>query len=348
MDDDLCNITAVILAAGQGTRMKSRLPKVLHSIAGKPLVIHAIENVSAVITEKPVLVVGCGSDQVRSVVGSRALYAEQTAQLGTADALKAARPALEGFEGLIVVVSADMPLFTTYTLHKLVDTQRSNPGVMTMLSVRLDDPHGFGRVVRKTDGSVAAIVEEAQADAKTLAIQELNVGAYCFRSDWIWGALDRIKVSPKGEYYLTDTVELAVSEKKRVECLLVDDPQEAIGINTRVHLAEAEAILRRRINQAWMLAGVTLRDPETTYIDQDVQLSRDTIIHPDCHLTGSTRVGPGCEIGPFSVLSNAVVGENCVAGPHAVLRNIQLDANQVVRFCIMNGTGDIEIQHQHY
>lgn len=322
--------------------MKSRLPKVLHSIAGKPLVIHTIENVSAVITEKPVLVVGCGSDQVRSIVGSQVRYAEQVTQLGTADALKAARSVLEGFDGLIVVVSADMPLFTTRTLQKLVDTQRSNPGVMTMLSVCHDDPHGFGRVVRKVDGSVAAIVEEAQADAETLAIKELNVGAYCFRSDWIWGALDRIKVSPKGEYYLTDTVELAVSENQRVECLQVEDPQEAIGINTRVHLAEAEAILRRRINQAWMLAGVTLRDPETIFIEQDVQLSPDTIIHPGCHLTGNTRVGSGCEIGPSSVLFNANIEENCVAGPHAILRNIHLEANQVVRFCMLEGTIDSE------
>ncbi len=338
MDDDLCNITAVILAAGQGTRMKSRLPKVLHSIAGKPLVIHAIENISAVTTNKPVLVVGCGSDLVRSVVGGRVHYAEQVTQLGTADALKAARSTLEGFKGLIVVVSADMPLFTNRTLQKLVTTQRSNPGVMTMLSVRLDDPHGFGRVVRKADGSVAAIVEEAQADAQTLAIHELNVGAYCFRSDWIWGALDRIKVSPKGEYYLTDTVELAVSENQRVECLLVEDPQEAIGINTRVHLAEAEAILRRRINQVWMLAGVTMLDPETTYIDQEVQLNPDTIIHSGCHLTGRTQVGPGCEIGPSSMLSNAIVEENCVVGPHAVLRNVHLEANRVVRFCMLEDT----------
>ncbi len=337
MDDDLCNITAVILAAGQGTRMKSRLPKVLHLLAGKPLVIHAIENVSSVITAKPVLVVGCGSEQVRAVVGERVRYAEQVNQLGTADALKAARPLLNEFDGLILVVSADMPLFTTQTLQKLVNIQRSNPGVMTMLSVCLDDPHGFGRVVRRADGSVAAIVEEAQADDQTLAIKELNVGAYCFRSDWIWGALDRIKVSPRGEYYLTDTVELAVMENQRVECLLMDNPQEAIGINTRVHLAEAEAILRRRINQGWLLAGVTMLDPDTTYIEQGVQLSPDTIIHPNCHLSGSTQIGPGCEIGPSATLSNAVIGENCVVGPHVVLSNVHLESNQVVRFTMLDG-----------
>lgn len=344
MEDDLSKITAVILAAGQGTRMKSRLPKVLHAIAGKPLVIHAIENVSSVTTEQPVLVVGCGSDQVRSIVGSRARYAEQVNQLGTADALKAAGPSLEGFAGLIMVVSADMPLFTTRTLQKLVDTQRSNPGVMTMLSVRLDDPHGFGRVVRKADGSVAAIVEEAQADPQTLAIKELNVGAYCFRSDWIWGALDRIKVSPKGEYYLTDTVALAVSEGKRVECLLVEDPQEAIGINTRVHLAEAEAILRRRINQDWMLAGVTMLDPETTYIEQGVQISPETIIHPNTHLTGSTQIGSGCVIGPSTVLNNAVIEENCVVGPHVVLRNVRLEANRTVCFTMLDDTQNSEME----
>jgi bifunctional UDP-N-acetylglucosamine pyrophosphorylase/glucosamine-1-phosphate N-acetyltransferase len=341
MDDDLRSVTAIILAAGQGTRMKSSLPKVLHLVAGKPLVIHAIENSQSTITEKPVVVIGHGADQVREAVGDRARFAIQHPQLGTAHAVQAAKEALEGFNGLILVFYADMPLFTKETMQRLVKTQRSNPGVMTMLSVFMDDPHGFGRVARKADGSVQAIVEEAQADAATLAIHELNVGAYCFRSDWLWDALERIKVSPKGEYYLTDTVELAVSENQRVECVVLDDPQEAIGINTRVHLAEAEAILRRRINQRWMLSGVTMIDPSTTYIDQDVVLEPDTIIYPNTYLYGNTHIGTGCRIGPSVYVWDTVVENYCILGPEVAVRNTTVKANQTIQFAMMDDDQNI-------
>ncbi|MDZ4158450.1 MAG: hypothetical protein U1B80_01555, partial [Anaerolineaceae bacterium] len=209
------------------------------------------------------------------------------------------------------------------------------------LSVYMDDPHGFGRVVRNAAGSVQAIVEEAQADASTLAINELNVGAYCFRSKWLWGALERIKISPKGEYYLTDTVELAVSEKQRVECLVLDDPHEAIGINTLVHLAEAEAVLRRRINQRWMLAGVTMVDPETTYIDLDVQLSPDTVLYPNCHLQGNTRIGTGCRIGPGAYLHNATVEDHCTIGPEVILRNATIKKCITLRFTMVDSELEI-------
>ncbi len=332
MDNNLSSTTAIILAAGQGTRMKSSLPKVLHQIAGKPLVIHALENVSHILTETPVMVIGHGAEQVRTVVGSRARFAEQRSQLGTADAVKAAQSELKDFEGLIVVVSADMPLFTPQTLQHLVDTQRANPGVMTMLSVCMDDPHGFGRVVRKSDGSVQAIVEEAQADAATLLIKELNVGAYCFRSDWLWGALERVKVSPKGEYYLTDTVALAVEENQRVECLVLQDASEAIGINNRIHLAEAERVLRHRINQHWMLAGVTMIDPDTTYIDLDVQLSPDIVLEPNCHLHGKTHISSGCRIGTGAYLLDVVLEENCNLGPGVILFNRTIKENQTIRY----------------
>lgn len=335
MDNDLKKIAVIILAAGQGTRMKSSLPKVLHPLAGKPLVLHVIENAARVVTETPVLVIGHGADEVRAAVGSKARFAVQHTRLGTADAVKAAHPVLADFTGLILVVSADMPLFTPATLQRLVNSQRSNSGVMTMLSVCMDDPHGFGRVVRNADGTVAAIVEEAQADAATLAIHELNVGAYCFRSDWLWGALERIKVSPKGEYYLTDTVELAVRENQRVECLMVEDADETIGINTPIHLAEAEAVLRQRINTAWMLAGVTLIDPQTTYIEPDVTLHPDTVIYPNTLLSGNTRIGSGCQLGPNISLWNSQVGDNCIVGPQVVLRNTQLENNQVVRYAFL-------------
>ena len=166
-----------------------------------------------------------------------------------------------------------------------------------MLTCMVDDPRGFGRIVREADGHVKAIVEEAQATPEQQAIRELNVGVYCFSPKWLWDALRRIPLSPKGEYYLTDLVAIAVGDGLSVEAELLDDPEEGIGINTRNHLAEAMAILRRRINQHWMLEGVTLVDPQTTYIEPGVTIGMDTVIWPNTHLLGDTKIGEGCVRG---------------------------------------------------
>jgi bifunctional UDP-N-acetylglucosamine pyrophosphorylase/glucosamine-1-phosphate N-acetyltransferase len=303
--------TAVILAAGQGTRMKSDLPKVLHKVAGLPMALHALNIAHAASGGTPVLVVGHGADQVRAAVGDAARFAVQEPQLGTGHAVQQAEALLRLKTDLVLVFYADMPLLRPDTLRQLVEMQAANPGPLTMLTVLADDPRGFGRILRNPDGSVAAIVEEAQATPEQKAICELNVGAYCFRADWLWEALKRIPLSPKGEYYLTDAVGLAAADRLEVRALTLDDPREAIGINTRVHLAEAEAVLRRRINESHMLAGVTMIDPASTYIDAEVQIGRDTVIWPNTCLHGKTAIGEACSIGPNTLIRDTQIGNNC-------------------------------------
>ncbi|MGD0707538.1 MAG: bifunctional UDP-N-acetylglucosamine diphosphorylase/glucosamine-1-phosphate N-acetyltransferase GlmU [Anaerolineaceae bacterium] len=305
------NITVIILAAGQGTRMKSNLTKVLHPLAGRPLIDYSLRCAAELSSEKPVVVVGNDADAVRQFVGERAAFAVQEPQLGTAHAVLAAKGLQAGKEGLVLTINADMPLLTSETLKQLVKVQSTNKGPITMLTVKGEDSHGFGRVIRAADGSVREIVEEAHATPEQLAIQEYNVSAYCFSSTWLWPALKRVKLSPKGEYYLTDLVGLAVSDGLAVQAVVLDDAQEAVGINTRVHLAEAEAIIRRRINERWMLAGVTLVDPESVFIGADVQIGKDTTIWPNTYLRGKTTIGEGCVVGPNTMIEDTQIGSHC-------------------------------------
>lgn len=301
----------VILAAGHGTRMRSKTPKMLHPLAGQPLVMHALRNVAALTQETPVVVVGFGEDAVRQAVGDAARFAVQQPQLGTGHAVMAAEELAAGQGDLVLVTYADMPLLKPQTIARLVELQKNNPGPISMLTVVLDDPHGFGRVVRNADGTVRAIVEEAVANPEQLAIRELNASVFCFRAEWLWPALRRIQVSPKGEYYLTDLVEIAVNDGLQVRAAVTEDPTEAVGINTRVHLAEAEAILRKRINEQWMLAGVTIVDPATTFIEADVTLGQDTVIWPNTYLRGKTVIGENCNLGPDTIIESSQIGNSC-------------------------------------
>jgi bifunctional UDP-N-acetylglucosamine pyrophosphorylase/glucosamine-1-phosphate N-acetyltransferase len=304
-------ITAVLLAAGQGTRMKSDLPKMLHPVCGLPMVFHALNAARSVSSELPVVVIGHGAEAVRQVIGDAAMCVVQEKQLGTGHALLQAEAALKGNSDIILVTYGDMPLLRVETLLRLVDAQRVNAGPISMLTVVHDNPRGFGRVLRKPDGSVASIVEEQQASPQQLAIKELNVGAYCFDAGWLWDALHRIQLSPKGEYYLTDTVALAAMDNLPVQAIVLDDFIETIGVNTRIHLAEAEAAMRRRINDRHMLAGVTLIDPACTYIDEQVSIAADTVIWPNTILTGKTSIGQRCQIGPNSNIRDTRIGNEC-------------------------------------
>jgi bifunctional UDP-N-acetylglucosamine pyrophosphorylase/glucosamine-1-phosphate N-acetyltransferase len=258
-----------------------------------------------------VVVVGHGAEQVQNAIGEAARFVVQAEQLGTAHAALQAEKILKGECELVLIAYGDMPLLRAETLQALVDRQQANPGPLTLLTVVADDPRGFGRVVRGRDGTVAAIVEEAAATPEQLTIRELNVGAYCFRADWLWEALRRIPVSQKGEYYLTDTVGLAAAAGLAVQALLHDDIAETIGINTRVDLADAAAALRRRINQSHMLAGVSIVDPATTYIDMGITIGQDTTILPNTLLQGKTTVGAGCRLGPNTIVRDAQIGDYC-------------------------------------
>lgn len=303
-------LASIILAAGEGTRMRSKIPKVLHHLAGKPMVSYALQAVAGLVDLPPVLVVGHGSDAVMNTVGDAAAYALQAEQLGTGHAVLMAKPLLEKDADTLLVTFADMPLLREETMAHLIQMHAASDAPVTMTSFIGDEARGFGRVVRDERGHVAAIVEQADATPEQLAIREYNVSAYCFDAGWLWSALERIPVSPKGEYYLTDVVALAVEAGLPVDCLVLEDPDEAIGLNNRVHLAEAEKIMRKRINEAWMLAGVTIIDPQTTYIEADVSIGRDTVILPNTHLRGQTVIGEDCEIGPDTILIDTQVGSH--------------------------------------
>ncbi len=326
-------VSTIILAAGQGTRMRSNLPKVLHRLAGRPLIDYSLRAAAHVGNDIPVVVTGYGADAVRAEVGQRARFVTQVRQLGTAHAVMAAEALLNGQSDLVVVVSADMPLLSVETLHRMVEIQSINTGPVTILTILSQDSHGFGRVLRAENGSVKAIVEEAHATPEQLALEELNAGAYCFSAGWLWPALHQVRVSPKGEYYLTDTVEIAVKQGLRVDACQLADPSEAIGINTRLHLAEAEALLRMRINSHWMLAGVTIVDPSTTYIEPDVKLGQDTIIYPGTHLQGVTEIGQGCILGPNAMIRSSNIGNACKIESSALEKSVVEDEVKIGPFC---------------
>ncbi len=303
--------SVVILAAGQGTRMKSKLPKVLHPLGGQPMVQYALDAGRAVSAAAPILVIGHGADQVRQALNNQCQYALQAEQLGTGHAVAQTASLLRGRGGQVLIYYADMPLLTADTLRAVLERQRGNTGPLTLLTVTSDDPRGFGRIVRDATGAVTAIVEESQATAAQKAIRELNVGVYCFDADFLWRELPNMPVSPKGEYYLTDLIGIAVAQGLRVEAASLADPEEAIGVNTRVHLAEAEAALRRRLNRRWMEAGVTLIDPATTYIDATVTLAPETVVWPNTQLLGATSIGADCQIGPNTYIRNSQIGAEC-------------------------------------
>ncbi len=305
-------ITAVLLAAGQGTRMKSDLPKVLHPLCGKPMLWHVLEALKEAATEPPVVVVGHGAEAVKKYLGDSARTVLQEPQLGTGHAAMQAESLLRGGTDLVILTYADMPLLRGETFRRLVETQRLNSGPMSLLTVTADDPRGFGRIVRKADGTVQAIVEEYVATPEQQKIRELNVGAYCFNADWLWQALKRIEKNPKkGEYYLTDLVEIAGKDNLPVQAVLHDDFTETIGINTRVHLSEAEAALRARINRDHMLNGVSMTDPASTYIDAGVKIGRDTTLLPNTFIHGDTVIGERNVIGPNTIIRDTTIGNGC-------------------------------------
>jgi len=303
-------LASIILAAGQGTRMRSKYPKVLHHIAGKPMVWHALRAVEGLSDIPPVLVVGYAADLVREVVGENTEYAVQEEQLGTGHAVAAAQPSLEDLADTILVTLADMPLLRAESIKNLIHLHSHAKSPVTMTSFIGDEARGFGRVVRDDAGHVNAIVEQAAATPQQLAIREYNVSAYCFNAAWLWDALKRIPISPKGEYYLTDVVGLAVGEGYAVDSLLLEDPTEAIGLNNRVHLAQAEQVMRQRINEGMMLSGVTIINPDVTYIEVSVSIARDTVLYPNTCLRGTTTIGEDCAIGPDTTVIDSRIGNH--------------------------------------
>jgi bifunctional UDP-N-acetylglucosamine pyrophosphorylase/glucosamine-1-phosphate N-acetyltransferase len=289
--------------------MRSKLPKVLHTLAGKPMAWHALRAVDGLSDTPPVMVVGYKAEDVQAAIGDAAQYVVQTEQLGTGHAVASARSLLEGKADTVLVTFADMPLLRRQSLEALLALHKQNSGPVTMTSFKGESGSAFGRVLRDEDGHVAAIVEKADATPEQLEIREYNVSAYCFDAEWLWPTLERIPLSPKGEYYLTDVIGLAVGDGLTVDALVLEDPAEAVGPNDRVDLAAAEKEMRRRINEKWMLAGVTIINPDATYIEPEVEIGRDTIIQPNTHLRGATVIGEDCEIGPDTMITASSVGD---------------------------------------
>jgi bifunctional UDP-N-acetylglucosamine pyrophosphorylase / glucosamine-1-phosphate N-acetyltransferase len=309
-------LAAVVMAAGLGTRMKSETPKHLHPLLGRRLVDWVIEAVRPLDADP--LVVVLSPEAADAVDGVR--VAVQELPLGTGDSLRSARDEVADAKD-VLVVSGDHPRISPALLQALVDEHRSGGATATVLSFEPPDARAYGRIVRGDDERLVAIVEDADADESQRAIGEVNSSIYVFASDRLWPALARIEpANAQGELYLTDVVRLLVEDGENVIVFKSPDADEVEGVNTRVELAEAAAFLRARVNKEHMLAGVTIVDPETTWIDPEVELAPDSTIHPFTVLRGATRVASGAEVGPHAVVDSAEIGEGAAAGPFCYLR----------------------------
>jgi bifunctional UDP-N-acetylglucosamine pyrophosphorylase/glucosamine-1-phosphate N-acetyltransferase len=304
-------VKAVVLAAGLGTRMKSSLPKMLHPLGGRPLIAWAVEVARMATGASPALIVGPESGDLREAAGGTCEFILQEERLGTGHAVLQAANDLRGKADQILVLNGDMPLIQAGTLKRLIEQQISHSAVMTLLTTNSDQARGFGRILRDAKGEIEAIIEEAQATPEQLLLRELNVGAYCCQAEWLWQNLTKLPLSPKGEYYLTDLAALARADGERISNVEISSPDESIGINTRLHLSQAERALRQRINNAWMERGVTIIDPDATYIDWNVEVGVDSVLLPNTHLLGTTSIGGGCTLGPNTIIRDSRVGEEC-------------------------------------
>ncbi|MEQ7054612.1 bifunctional UDP-N-acetylglucosamine diphosphorylase/glucosamine-1-phosphate N-acetyltransferase GlmU [Paenibacillaceae sp. P-4] len=328
---------AIVLAAGQGKRMKSKLYKVLHPVCGKPMVGHVLDAVESVDCERTVVIVGHGAEAVQQFLGNRAEYALQAEQLGTGHAVKQAKALLDGEEGTTLVICGDTPLVTPETLAQLMELHNRAQASATILTAELNDPTGYGRVIRAEDGSVLKIVEQKDCTTEEQLVKEINTGTYCFDNVKLFAALEQIRNdNAQQEYYLTDVIGIMKAQGDTVQAYCTPDNSEAIGVNDRLVLSEAERFMRERINKRHMLNGVTIIDPANTYIESGVVIGADTIIEPGTSLRGNTTVGGECVIGPNSeivdstigdqvhikqsVLSEAIVGDESSVGPFAYLR----------------------------
>ena len=329
------SLSVIVLAAGQGVRMKSDLPKVMHPLAGRPMVRYVIEIARALEPACLTVVVGHGADLVRQAVGDGVTYAVQAERLGTGHAVQQAAAATAGRAGTVLVLFGDTPLVRPDTLRQAVARHEAEGAAVTMLSFRPGDPTGYGRIVRDRAGErVVAIVEERDATAEEREIGEVSSGMYCFRDGWLWPNLARLAAGGMGptnhtEIYLTDLVAMARQQGEAVIAVPMADALEAIGLDQRAKLAQGEAEMRRRINERWMLAGVTMVDPATTYVEADVEIGADTTIWPNTLLQGQTRIGRGCTIGPGTIVRDSSIGDDCRAELSVVEQAIMDEGSEI-------------------
>jgi len=304
-------VAGIVLAAGKGTRMKSELPKVLHPVCGVPMVQLVCRAMRKAGIARIVVVIGHGAEQVRESLGAGFEFALQDPPLGTGDAARKAIDVLGDFDGTIVVASGDTPLMTDAAIKRLIERRDERGAAAAVATIELADPTGYGRIIRAED-AVKGIVEQKDATPEQRAIREINASVYAFDAAKLQAALPRLTTNnAQGEYYLTDVVGILSGDGESVVAELYEDAGLFDGVNDRWQLAQAEKVLRNRINRHHALSGVTLIDPDTTYIGPDVEIGRDTVIYPSTYLEGETKIGAGCEIGPNSRVRNSVVGDDC-------------------------------------
>ena len=302
---------AVILAAGGGTRMRSEIPKVLHKICGVPLINHVVSSLQAAGLRTPIVVASPKAKALYALLGDSVEFVIQETPLGTGHALTIVEETLGAETKNILVINGDCPLVSSDSIRQLMACHEDTKAQMSLMTTEGVDPHGYGRITRDSTGNISGIIEESEANPHQLNIDEVNGGVYAFEVASLWPLVSKLKPSSKGEIYLTDMVGCVYQAKGITSAIPASDPHDILGINTRVDLAHAEAIMQNRIRTQVMNGGVTLIDPSTTYIDTGVRIGTDTVIYPNTHLLGATTVGEGCEIGPNSVLKNSRVDSTC-------------------------------------
>ena len=326
-------LSIVILAAGLGTRMKSRKAKVLHHAGGLSLVEHVVNSALALTSaDRVVVVVGHQAEQVQTTLSASGVrFALQAEQKGTGDALAACRDVTPDQEGLLIVLNGDGPLLSAETLHTLVKHHRNSRAAATVVTTMLDDPTGYGRVIVNDSGQVEAIVEQKVATAGQRAVRQINSGIYCFDAPLLWKHLAEIEPNPVSkEYYLTDIVEILNRAGHKVSALLHADSNELMGINTRIELAIVDRIFRERKVRQLMLDGVTIEKPETVIVDIPVEAGMDSVVEPFVQLLGHTSIGENCRIGSGSIIRNSQIGDGVVIAPYTMIEASRIEAGATI------------------
>ena len=321
-------VATIILAAGKGTRMKSDVVKVLHPILGLPMLSYPIAvSLDGIKADKTIIVVGYQADQIKEKFkNSQVQFVLQKEQLGTGHAALQAVPFLKTFTGTALILCGDVPLVKAGTLRTFVAAFEESPSVLSVLTTVVENPFGYGRILRGPEGWLEKIVEEKDASEKERSVREINTGIYCVRAPFLVEGLGKIgKDNAQGEYYLTDLVEIAREKGLRCSAHIVSDPVEVMGINTRIDLALANEVLRQAKLKDLMLSGVTMVDPKTTYVDQSVEVGKDTLLYPNCHLQGRTKIGERCVIEPNVKVSDSIIGNDVTLRSNSVITESKIE-----------------------